>query len=61
MDQQEEYTDKLEYIIEWSHSNSNFDTTFVDDLYDDVNSGEELSDGACDAIDNILENWNIDY
>jgi hypothetical protein len=48
----------IETILTWAEDHPNFDTSFVDDLNDQLSSGD-LSDSQVTALENIIEKWRI--
>lgn len=51
---------KLQAIMDWAEENSNFDTEFVDSLYEQFINRGELSESQIEALDNIIDKWGID-
>ena len=55
--------DKIQAILNWAEDDprgGDFDTDFVKDLSDKLESGFDLSDAQERALDNIISKWNID-
>ncbi len=46
--------------MDWAEENSNFDTEFVDSLYEQFINRGELSESQIEALDNIIDKWGID-
>lgn len=50
----------IEKILAWSEDHPKFDTSFIDDLNDQMSSGRTLSDSQVTALENIMEKWHIE-
>jgi hypothetical protein len=58
---QKNYRDRLESIRNWAEEHSNFDTTFIDSLIEQVDEKcRPLSEPQRESIDNILDRFSID-
>jgi len=52
--------DKVEGILSWAkEEGGEFDTEFVEELGDRLESGADLSMGQEQALDNIIKQWRI--
>jgi hypothetical protein len=58
-----EYQNKCEAITEWAAENPrrNFDTSFVESMYDRISDGGLLSPNQRAAIDRIISSFEIEF
>lgn len=54
-----EQIEKLELILDWADDNPDFDTAFVEELYDCHEHRGHLTDRQEEALDNIIEKFKI--
>jgi len=51
---------KIEMILEWAEEHPEFDTSFVESLKSWYDRGVELSERQEEALDNIIEKFDIE-
>ena len=56
----DEALEKVEAILEWASERPDFDTDFIDSLYERLEKGFSLTDGQETALENIIEKWGIE-
>lgn len=51
---------KIENILEWaSDTDADFDTEFVESVYDRIQKVGYVTESQMNALDNIIERWRI--
>jgi len=56
----EEAETKIENILEWaSDTDADFDTDFVESVYDRIQKVGYVTEAQMNALDNIIERWRI--
>lgn len=56
------YSEKIRAVLEWASTDApeSFDSTFVEKLNDNLENSGRLSVKQMNAVDNIIEQFNID-
>lgn len=52
--------EKIDMVLEWAESHSNFDTTFIENINEFLSRVGRLTDSQTDALDNIIERFHIE-
>lgn len=56
----EDLSDTLARVQSWAHERSNFDSEFIDSLVEHFEESGYLSDAQLIALDNIIQQFNIE-
>jgi len=48
-----------EAILEWAEDNDWFDTSFVDAMQNELDSGYDLTDAQIESLQNIIDKFEI--
>lgn len=59
MSHYDELEEKIGMVLEWAEEHPDFDPEFVESLNDQLVDRGTLTDKQEDALDNIIESWNI--
>lgn len=51
--------EKIAMILEWASERDDFDPTFVENLYERLDTLGMLTPAQSEALDNIIDKWGI--